>query len=167
MSAALDRKLKTVKKVPASEPAQGAEVEDVEIDFGVMDERPPLIEEGLYEVGYVRSGQKFWSFDHYSVASYFKITTPGPHEGKELFMVYRVSPREGRKGMAFSSKIVEMVTLALGRQPNRKDRLTSSVFHGKRFKALVRTVKLNAKKKKRAECAQYSIIDTLLEKVAG
>lgn len=144
----------------------GATDNSDDLDLGMADERPPLIPPGEYEVGYVRASKR-WLFNREVTYLYFKIVTPGPFEGKELYMPVRTSPRKGQKTMAHSSKLVRAISLALGGAPMRLDRLSTASFKGKFFKASIVTVQRDAAKRKLTIENQYSVIDMLLEKVAG
>jgi hypothetical protein len=116
------------------------ESSDDDIDPGCAEERPLLIPDGTYEVGYRRASEKFWSFGHQRILIWFQILTAGDHERKELYMACRISPKKGTKSMASSSKLVRAATVALGRSPTRKDRISTSMFKGKVFNAIVETV---------------------------
>lgn len=151
--------LKAVKK-------EAQESEDV-LDFGLAAERPPLIPDGTYEVAYTRASKKFWCFGSDHVLLFSKILNPGDYHDKEIYLPVRVEPSKGMKGMSMSSKIVRSVTIALGHSPTRNDRLTTKVFHGKAFRASVRTVTHDAKKKPLHVANLYSRIDSLLEKTVG
>lgn len=141
--------------------------ENNDIDLGYVEERPPLIPEGVYEVGFTRASNRFWAFGHENVFLYFKITTPGPYENLELYLPMRVSPRKGCTAMATSSKFARAVAVALGHPASRRDRLSTAVFKGKRFKAAVKIVDKDAKRRELPEVNHYSVIDVLLEKTAG
>lgn len=82
-------------------------------------------------------------------------------------MPVRTSPRKGQKALAHSTKLVRAITVALGYSPTRRDRLSTASFKGKLFKASIVTVQRDAEKRKLAIENQYSVIDVLLEKVAG
>lgn len=66
-----------------------------------------------------------------------------------------------------SSKFLRMWILATGRRPDRFDRLSAEVFKGKVFRARIRTVTGNSKQKTLSELEKYSVIDELLEVLAG
>lgn len=160
-----ETKLKLEKK-PKLAPLKEEDGDD--IDLGEIDERPPLIPEGIYEVGYTKVKAKFWCYNHENSLFYFQIITPGEHQGVELFMSCRTSPRKGMKAMAYSSKYARMIRVATaGNPPHRRDRLTPIVFRGKVFKATVRTVTTDGRKQALAAVNHYSVIDMLLEKVTG
>ncbi|MBL8041707.1 MAG: hypothetical protein JNL86_02165 [Nitrospira sp.] len=152
-------KLKTVPKVSAEEEA--------DFDFGIAGERGALIPAGDYDVGFVRAVKPFWCFNHQRTLLWFRVTTAGEHHGVELYMACRTSPREGKKSLAPSSKLVRACALALGRWPSRTDRLSTTAFKGKAFAARVETVTHDPKKQPLSTEAQYSIIRSLTKKIAG
>ena len=155
----------TLKAVPKDILGANETVED--IDLGAVDALPPLIPDGAYEVGFVRAVKPFSVFKEQRVLLYFKIVTPGEHAGKELFMAMRVSPRNGRKSMAASSKMAQMCAVAAGRSTLRHDRLSTKIFQGKYFMANVYTVKTNWRGRRHPEVCRYSAIDILTEQTAG
>jgi hypothetical protein len=95
---------------------------------------------------------------------WFQLVTPGQWEGREFFMVCNV-PANGRWGP--SHKFWNAYVLAFGEQPRRRDRMSTAVFRGKVFRARFRKVLFDYRQRKRTLEQQYSVIDVLLEKVAG
>ena len=151
----------------SSVPKQTAEDEE-DFDLGCGDATSPLIDEGLYEVGYLRASKPFKPFGGEArVLFYFQILTAGDHAGKKLFMALRVSPRQGRKSLAMSSKLVRAWSVAAGYTPKRTDRLSTKMFKGKAFLCKVETVKYGPRKVPIAPVGQYSIIRYLTERTAG
>jgi hypothetical protein len=153
---------------PAEELSVDAEEDDVD-DIPCTTDRPHLIPAGDYEVGYVRAEKKahLWG-GREKLFIHFKITQPGEHLGKVLFMSVNL-PVNGR--FSISSKYLQQWSLAAGKQPKRHDRLSTRVFRGKVFLAQVRTVTISAhssgKIQKRDSASFYSVVDHLLEVVAG
>ncbi len=141
--------------------------QDGDDDVVAVDETPPLIEEGMYEVGFVRETENYPMFNARHVRLVFKILDAGPHCEKELCMDFRVEPRKGKKSMASSSKFVRAATVALGHPPTRNDRVSMNVFRGKAFRAIVRTVKKDAQRRPLPPVSYYSVVDMLWEKTAG
>lgn len=141
--------------------------EEEDFDFGTADEQGALIPEGEYEVGFLRALKPFSCFRHQRTLLWFRITTAGEHHGVELYMACRTSPREGKKSLAPSSKLVRACALALGRWPSRTDRLSTTAFKGKLFAAQVETVTHDSKKQPLPAEAQYSVIRSLTKKIAG
>lgn len=165
------RRLKSVPSEggrPAEELSVDAEDRDVD-DIPCNVDRPHLIPEGDYEVGYVRAEQKdhLWG-GRKKLFIHFKIMQPGEHLGKVLFMSANI-PVNGR--FSISSKYLREWSLATGKQPKRHDRLSTRVFRGKVFLAHVRTVMISVhstgKIQRRDPASFYSVVDHLLEVVAG
>lgn len=143
------------------------EDESADFDLGCAEERPPLIPEGDYEVGYVRATKPFWVFGSMRVLMYFRVLTPGEHNGVELYLPCKVSPPKGRKALASSSKLVRAWEVAMGHAPSRRDRLSTLSFKGKAFEAAVDSVKLDSRKQALPAENQYSIIRFLRKRTAG
>lgn len=95
---------------------------------------------------------------------HFRIVTAGEWFGKELYMVCTVPNKDK---FAMSSKFLKMWILAAGQKPSRRDRMSTAVFRNKVFRAKIRVVTDTAKQKERPIQEQYSVIDSLLEVMAG
>ena len=143
--------------------------EDKDVEIVCNSDRPVLIPEGMYEMGFVRAEEKahLWG-SRRKIFLHFKVIQQGEHVGKPLFMSANL-PSNGR--FSISSKFLQQWCLAAGKSPNRHDRLSTSVFRGKVFLGLVRTVKdfvdSSGKMQKRDPTSFYSVVDHLLEVVAG
>jgi hypothetical protein len=140
---------------------------DEDIDLGHVEDRPVLIPEGQYEVGYLRASKRFKGFGRDNVFLYFQIVTPGEHFGLELYLPLRISPRKGCTAMAASSKLARSVAVALGRPASRFDRISTKVFKGKQFRVSVETIEKDSKRNPLPRETHYSVIAMLLEKTAG
>jgi hypothetical protein len=140
---------------------------DDDLDLGYLDERPVLIPEGEYEVGFRRASTRFKGFGRDNVYLYFQIITPGEHVGLELYLPLRVSPQKGCTAMAPSSALARAVAVALGHPASRRDRITLKVFKGKAFRVSVETIDRDSKKRKLPPVNHYSRIAMLLERTAG
>jgi len=134
---------------------------DLNFDFTLGDQ--PLIPPGQYEVGFVRAEKKFmWKGN--KLFLWFQITTPRNYSGVQLYMA---CPLPTGKKAKVTSKLGRIWVLALGKKPDRFDRFSSTVFRGKYFLANVRTVTQSANQTKLIPELQYSIIQELLERIAG
>jgi hypothetical protein len=138
-----------------------------DLDLGYGDDKPPLIPEGSYTVGYLRAKLLPPRNHEQRLQVFFAIATPGDYVGVELFWVCRISPRHGIKRMAWTSKWVRTYTLAQGYAPKRTDRLSLAVFKGKYFEGLVGTVTKQWGQKPLALSCHYSVIRELVTKEAG
>ena len=137
---------------------------DDNFDFGSAGDIPPMVPEGTYEVGYLRAVSER-QFGGEKLFLWFRITEPGAVFGTELYMVCNV-----RKRWTPACKFWMVWTLAAGKRPGRKDRMSCAVFKNKWFKARVRVVKeaaMKGGKVPRTLAQQYCVIDTLLEVTAG
>ena len=94
----------------------------------------------------------------------FEIVSPLEHLGIRLFMCCNIPEK---KKWTIGYKFFRLWTLAAGRRPERRDRLSTSVFRGKYFIGRVRTVERSSKDTERPEGARYSILDELLSIEAG
>jgi hypothetical protein len=137
--------------------------DDGDIEFPFNSEIPPRVPNGEYEVSFLRVKRKPM-FGNERVFLWFKILTPGEWYGRELYMTCKVPPN-GRWGT--SSKFLLSWVLAAGKNPTRRDRMNTSVFRNKVFRAKIRVVTETWKQAKRTREQEYSVIDELLEVVAG
>ncbi|UVT19825.1 MAG: hypothetical protein H8K03_18890 [Nitrospira sp.] len=74
-------------------------------------------------------------------------------------------PSNGR--FSLSSKYLQQWSIAAGKRPSRRDRLTTKIFRGKVFLARVRTVTTGHDGRERDVAWHYSVIDSLIEVRAG
>lgn len=135
-----------------------------DVTIGEMGIVPPLVPEGEYVIGFLRSehgrfrGRGRWFL-------WFEIIE-GEHAGQELYLCCPC-PKEDRRTFGLGSKLVAAVTVATGQTPRRRDRLSTGVFHGKYFLGVVRTVKKDQDEHERDEAHWYSVIDHLVSIAAG
>ncbi|WP_447983229.1 hypothetical protein [Nitrospira sp. Nam74] len=116
-----------------------------------------------YEVAFTRA-EREWMWGQEKLFLWFKIITPGPWLGAELYMACNAAPK-GRWTPSY--KFWCAYVLAHGDRPNRADRISTAVFRGKVFRARIRTVKKTAKQSDRTPAQQYSVIDEVLERLTG
>lgn len=148
---------------------QQVEEEHKDIEFESLAEMPALVPEGVYEMAFVRAEKhEFKSWKRWKIFLWFQVMTPGDHLGQKLYMGC-TAPGKGR--MALGSKYWLAWTVAAGRRPQRRDRLSTSAFRGKVFLARVRTVKKKTDKDgyhtARLPEQYYSTIDELIERCTG
>jgi hypothetical protein len=120
----------------------------------------PLLHEGEAQVQCV--GWEKTSMYGGKILFLFKYLEEGESHGQIIKMWV---PQH--KKYTDSSKFLRMWILATGRRPDRFDRLSAEVFKGKVFRASIRTVTGNSKQKPLSELQKYSVIDELLELLAG
>ena len=154
--------VKDSKNAPA---VQEEQKKDVEFDCQV--DGPALVPDSVYEFYFIRAEQtRLWT--RQKVFLWFKIITSGDHFGKRLYFVANAPLKDH---MAMSSRYWQAWTLAAGRRPKRRDKLSTSVFRKKVFLGRTRMVKKkvdkDGKHSARAPEQQYSVIDELIQVCAG
>jgi hypothetical protein len=139
------------------------EPDDRDLEPACINDIPPLVPKGLYEVVFVRAEEKIlWG--RKKVFLHFRIMQAGDYLGQVLFMAVTF-PSNGR--FAVSSKYLQQWSLAAGKRPARRDRLSTKVFRNKSFLAQVRTVEKDSAGEERSLLAQYSVIDKLIQVQTG
>lgn len=136
--------------------------EDVILDFD--SELPPLIPTGNYTVAFIRAEKKWLWGKRLKIFLHFEIVAPSDHTNIRLFMAANAPPKNQ---WTIGYKFFRAWVLAAGCRPRRRDRLSTQMFRNKYFLARVKTVEKTAKDTLRPKAAQYSVIDELLEMVAG
>jgi hypothetical protein len=138
---------------------------DSDLNFDDRGDVPPLLAEGdHYVVSFVRPEKAWLGKYRQKIYLYFEIVEPQQHRGDVLWMACNY-PEKGRFGP--SSKFWLQWVIAGGRRPMRADRLSTKVFRAKYFRARMRTVTRTTTQEARTPAQCYSVIDTLLEVVAG
>ena len=141
--------------------AVAADEKDIEPNCQV--DVPPLVPAGDYEVAFVRvEEKKLWGRSRAFL--HFRVIQPGEHFGVVLFMAVTL-PANGH--FSLSSKYLQQWSLAAGKRPSRRDRLTTRVFRNKVFLGRVRTVTNDHDSKEREVTWHYSVIDRLVEVRVG
>jgi hypothetical protein len=126
-------------------------------------ELPVRIKPGEYEaVCYdVELG---WCFGRRSAYAHFRIIS-GECEGEEVTMVCSYPEAQ----LSYRSKIFVQCTMAMGRRPASKERVTPKVLMNKMYRILVRDTdrKFDGTNIRMPSFAQYSVVDTILETLTG
>ena len=140
-----------------------------DIEFPSLAEMPALLPEGVYEMAFVRAEKyEFKSWKRWKIFLWFQVVTSGNELGQKLYMGC-TAPGKGR--VALGSKYWLAWTVAAGRRPERRDRLSTKIFRGKVFLGRVRTVKKKTDKDgyhtARLPEQYYSTIDELIERCTG
>lgn len=136
-----------------------------DLDLGQVGHVPPLVPEADYQVGFIRAERGHFE-NRQRLFLWFKIITPGPSFGIELYLVCPC-PANGGKVFGLGSKLVAAATVALGHRPKRRDRLSTRMFAGKVFLARTRTVTLDYHQRPRPPTDHYSVLSELLGIEAG
>ena len=125
---------------------------------------PPAIPNGdQYQIQFLRAERTF-QWNRQIVFLWFRLLTPGDSFGKEFYMTCSIPPN-GR--WSPSHKYWMVWVLAAGQRPGRKDRLSTSMFKNKVFRARMRVVTKTAKQLQRTPEQRYSVVDELLERLTG
>ncbi len=152
-----DKKLKLVPTAenPLPDEAAGAESDD---PLCIMGRVPPLLD--VKEVtAFCRKvhRKKFGSYGWRFVLE-MEIVEPEVHAGEVLEMFIRDNPQwNGRPPV--SSKLYQAIMAATGGSVKSRQRISKSVFLNKVFRCRTATVKKGP--------ASYTVIDQILEKIAG
>lgn len=134
------------------------------------DERPALMEPGIYEVAL----SSYWKGRLYGgkaakLILRFRLLSEGPYFGKLLNRCYNIQGLTGRGEIipaSWSSTLVREYSRLFGVPRKRRD-IGVRAFKGKIFKARVRTVTHDARQRLLPKDLHYSVIDELLEIAAG
>ena len=138
---------------------------DGEVHFDDQGGVPPLLPEGdHYHVYFVRAERASFGKNQQKLYLHFKVYEPSDHRDEVLWLPCNV-PSHNRFGS--SSKYWLLWTKIANRRPRKDEKLTTRVFKNKIFLARVRTVRQTSRQEIRTPAQQYSIIDDLLETVAG
>lgn len=135
-----------------------------DLEFPVNGEIPAAIPDGQeYQVMYLRAESGSYR-GRQKVYLWFKMITPGDSYGHEFYMACNVAPK-GKWTPSY--KFWQTWVLASGKRPTRADRMSTSVFRNKIFRARMRVVRKTATQLDRTPAQQYSIVDELLEVMVG
>lgn len=142
--------------------------EDLSIGTPKMDAYP-LIPEGIYSIQYLGHDGPKAVFRPGEMRLYlrWKVITSGMCHGVKLFQSFKYYERWGTQ-----SRFYEAWTVANGARPKVRTRMSLSIFKNKIFSACIRTVKPEyedgpMKDKPKPDIFHYSIVDRLLEVIAG
>lgn len=133
------------------------------------DDKPVLMKPGAYD--FVLAS--YWKGRLYGrspkLALTFRVATQGPHYGKRITCWYNVKDITKRGEITpkgWTSDFVREYCKLFGAPPRLRD-IGIRKFKNKVIRATVRTVTTDRKQRLLPECLHYSVIDELLEVVAG
>lgn len=128
----------------------------------VSTEAAPLIPPGLYDVRTVRlERRKLWGAAKSMISC---EVMGGEYDGVSLIWCANSLPK-GRR-MPISSKMHRTIIMALGRRPERGERISERLLVHKMFRASVRTVTRGADGHELPPGALYSVIGAFVERIA-
>jgi hypothetical protein len=137
---------------------------DEDIVFPFNNDIPPAIPDGEdYQLGFLRAEQSSYR-GRLKVYLWFQMITEGEWFGQKFYMCCNVI-KKGKWTAA--CKFWQAWVLATGQRPMRADRMSTSVFRNKVFRARMRTVRKTATQAERTPAQRYSVVDELLEVMAG
>lgn len=137
---------------------------DLDLSFPSNGYIPEAIPDGdQYQVIFSRA-ERITQWGQDKIILWFKLNTPGEWLNEEFFMACNVPPKSK---WTPSCKFWRAFVLANGKRPARRDRLSTGVFKNKVFRVKMRRVTRDSRQQALTAAQQYSVIDNLLEVLAG
>ena len=133
-------------------------------EFVCADDYWPLLPNGTYEAQCFRYESKHFGVNTLKLFLRFKIIQ-GEYQGKEIFMAFNMPPNGKIK--TGSKYYQTWVDVNGWQKPSRNTKMSPRIFKNKIFKVETRTVKRKHNDKKMPDSFNYSIVDKILEVVAG
>jgi hypothetical protein len=146
---------------------------DIEVVAGCAGD--PRMPDGIYTVRCIDVElvkMRFGRQVSQKIVLHFEVTG-GAHDGARLR--YFIPRPESKRGPAPSSKFVRAWTIASGRPPARRERMSTRVFLDKAYRVATRTVIEGARTQRSmadrkggvplADVVRYSVVDSLLERL--
>lgn len=129
------------------------------------DDYKPLIPNGIYEAQCIKYDNAFVLGKTRKTFLNFKIIGSGDHQGKIIFLAYNM-PYNSR--IKTGSKYYKDWCMVNGWQkPSRNAKMSARLFLNKIYKVKTRTVKPKHNEKEMPESFWYSVVDKIIEVVAG
>ncbi|BBO72074.1 hypothetical protein DSCA_60040 [Desulfosarcina alkanivorans] len=125
----------------------------------------PRLPNGEYEAQCIRYDNKFVLGKTKKLFLHFKIIEQGEHNGKVIFMAFNMRYDDKIKQGSKYFKTWCMVNH--WNLPSRNAKLSPRLFSNKIYKVKTRTVKPEHNKKQMPEPFWYSVVDEIVEVVAG
>jgi len=124
----------------------------------------PSIPDGIYEAQFI----KFETSKSFGIQNKlylrFRITD-GEYSGEELFMPFNMP--EGGKKLTLGYKYYKTWMFVNGNPPSRNTKLHPKIFSNKIFKIKTRSVRPKDHDEKMADNFKYSVVDGIVEVLAG
>ena len=134
-------------------------------DFVCGEDYKPHIPDGKYQAQCIRYDQSFVLGKAKKLFLHFKITEPGAHQGKMIFMAFNM-PYSGK--IRQGSKYYKTYVFVNGwTKPTRNARMSPCLFKNKVFLVKTRTVKPTYQGKEMPQNFWYSVVDHIVEVVTG
>ena len=135
-------------------------------DFVCAENYRPLIPNGIYEAQCFKYDSTFkLGKKTRKTFLHFRIVEPGPHCGKQIFMAFNM-PDE--KKIRMGSKYYKTWCLVNGwKKPSKNAKMSPRIFKNKIYKIKTRPVKPKHHGKEMPKDFWYSVVDEIIELVAG
>jgi len=134
-------------------------------EFVCDDDYKPLIPNGIYEVQCIKYDNKFVLGKTRKTFLNFKILDNNEHQGKKIFLAYNM-PYNGR--IKTGSKYYKDWCMVNGWQkPSRNAKMSARLFLNKIYRVKTRTVKPKHNEEEMPQSFWYSVVDKIIEVVAG
>jgi len=130
----------------------------------VCDDNRTLVPDGIYEAQCIRDeeGMYMGALKKYLI---FKILTPGEHNGKEMYMAFNIAPKGKIKP---GSKYYKTWCMVNGwKKPSRNAEMAPRIFRKKIYNIRTRTCKPKNNDMEMPEDFWYSVVDEIVEVLAG
>jgi hypothetical protein len=125
----------------------------------------PLIPDGVYEAQCVKYDSTFQLGKTRKTFLHFRILEAGPHCEKKVFMAFNMPDT---KKIRIGSKYYKTWCMVNGwKKPSKNAKMSPRLFKNKIFKVKTRTVKPKHHEKGMPEDFWYSVVDEIVEVIAG
>jgi hypothetical protein len=135
------------------------------MDIVCDDNYRPLIKDGVYEVQCLRYDDGFCLGEARKLFLHFQIITEGEYHGMRLFHAFNLPYNMKIKAGSKYYKTWVMVNGWM--KPSKNAKMSPRLFLNKVFKVRTRTVKPKHNDKLMPESFHYSVVDELIEVIAG
>ncbi len=133
------------------------------------DQKPPLIKPGEYSLGFVFH-ETARLYNQPKLILWFTVLSDGEYHGIKLKRFYNVRSLIGKPGKegkykpsGWSSDLIREYANLFGGVPDRLDRFSLKPFNNVIITGKVKTVSQDSRKRRIAECVQYSVIERLIK----
>jgi hypothetical protein len=134
-------------------------------EYQFADGYKPRLPNGAYEAQCFRFDNKFILGKAKKLFLHFRIVEQGEHHGKEIFMAFNMRYDDRIKQ---GSKYFKTWCMVNGwKMPSRNAKMSPRLFLNKIYRVETRTVKPKHHDKPMPEAFWYSIVDEIVEVVAG
>jgi len=134
-------------------------------DFICGNDYWPLIPNGVYEAQCIKYDNKFVLGKTKKTFLTFRIVSLSEHQGKEIFQAFNM-PYDGK--IKTGSKYYKTWCMVNDwRRPSRNAKMSPRIFLNKIYRIKTRTVRPLHNKKEMPQDYWYSVVDEIIEVIAG